>query len=196
MFTSRAEYRILLRQDNADLRLTKIGHSIGLASNERLNNVIQKEEDIKSLFNELKSFKISPSEINGFLEEKESAPIREKTTLFNLVKRPDIELEDISKAIPAIGTTLSRYTKEILEQISIHIKYETYIEKEEKMAQKIQQLEYYLIDRETNYDSMHGISSEAKEKFKRIRPHTIGQASRISGVSPSDISILMVHLNR
>jgi len=196
MFTSRAEYRILLRQDNADLRLTKIGHSIGLASNERLNKVIQKEEDIKSLFNELKSFKINPSEINAFLEEKESAPIREKTTLFNLVKRPDIGLEDISKAIPAIGNTLSRYTKEILEQISIHIKYETYIEKEEKMAQKIQQLEYYLIDRETNYDSMHGISSEAKEKFKRIRPHTIGQASRISGVSPSDISILMVHLNR
>lgn len=196
MFTSRAEYRILLRQDNADLRLTKIGHEIGLASKERLDDVLTKEENIKSLFEELKNFKIGPSEINDFLESKGSATIKEKTTLFNLVKRPDIELEEIAKALPEIENKLSKYATEVMEQISIHVKYETYIEKEEKMAQKIQQLEYFLIDRETNYDLMHGISSEAKEKFKRIRPHTIGQASRISGVSPSDISILMVHLNR
>ncbi len=194
MFTSRAEYRILLRQDNADLRLTEKGYQIGLADKKRYDRVLEKKKEIEINLKKLKEIKYSAEDINAFLEKHNTASIREKTTLHQLCKRPDISIHDFVKE----GLLNEKITEdnEIIEQLDILVKYETYIEKEEKSAERIHLQEAYLIDKETDYTLIHGLSTEAKEKLKKLKPDTLGQASRISGVSPSDVSILMIYLRR
>jgi tRNA uridine 5-carboxymethylaminomethyl modification enzyme len=196
MFTSRAEFRLLLRQDNADVRLTKLGHGIKLASDERLKNVEKKIERSQELQKLLKELKVTPEEVNGILESNNSAAIREKATLYNLIKRPNVELIDIIKANPTIEETVANFGIEIIEQATIETKYEDYIEKEEQIAEKMLSLENYKLNDAIDYSLVGALSSEGREKLKKIKPKTLGQASRISGVSASDISILMVYLGR
>lgn len=196
MFTSRAEYRILLRQDNADLRLTEIGKSIGLASNERAERVQYKKAAIESLYKELAKVKVEPVIINPALDEINTATLKEKTLAINLLKRPEVSIHHLKKIDPALTQLLNQYDDEVLEQIEIKVKYDTYIDRELKVAQKIDSLEEYRIKSDFDYDRVKALSSEAREKLKRIKPETIGQASRISGVSPSDISVLTVYMGK
>jgi len=196
MFTSRAEFRLLLRQDNADIRLTSKGNQLGLASQQRLDNMNKKLSRSKELQDQLKKIKLNPDEINSFLESKESAAIREKASLFSLIKRPGIELTDLMQANANVMEAIHSYSEEEIEQASIETKYFEYIEKEEQMAQKLQSLEDYKLYDNLDYDTVSALSSEGREKLKKIKPFTLGQASRISGVSASDISVLMVYLGR
>ena len=196
MFTSRAEFRLLLRQDNADIRLTGKGHELGLASQERLDTMNKKLSNSKDLQKLLKQVKVSPEEINGFLESKESAGIREKTSLFNLIKRPNIELIELMNVNDSIHDTINKYTEEEIEQATIETKYFEYIEKEEQMAEKLQALEDYKLNDTLDYSAIAALSTEGREKLKRLKPFTLGQASRISGVSAADISVLMIYLGR
>jgi tRNA uridine 5-carboxymethylaminomethyl modification enzyme len=196
MFTSRAEYRILLRQDNADMRLTEKGNKLGLASNERVVNLQEKRKQTTKLLKEIKEWKVSPEYINSDLEKLQTAPIKEKTTVYNLLKRPDITIEDIYGFSADTKEKLSLYSEEVRSQVEITIKYEHYVEKEQKMADKIGSLEDLRINDNLNYDMLVAMSKEGREKLKKIKPKTIGQASRISGVSPADISILMVYIGR
>lgn len=196
MFTSRAEYRILLRQDNADLRLTKKGYDLGLAKAERLEQVIKKENAVSEIRKFVKTAKVTPDSINATLESIGSAPIREKCTLDTLLKRPDVSIGHLAQSNPEIAQFFANYSNEHQEQAEIQLKYQSYIEKEEELAQKIHALENYQLHDQLNYDSIPSLSLEGREKLKRIRPVTLGQATRISGVSPSDISILMVYLGR
>jgi len=196
MFTSRAEFRLLLRQDNADIRLTEKGHRLGLASTQRLTTVNKKKEASKELQKLLTQIKVTPEEINGFLENKDSSPIREKVTLFNLIKRPGIELTELIQANPSINETLKKYTQEEIEQATIETKYFEYIEKEEVMAEKLQALENYKLYDTLDYSGIAALSTEGRKKLKKMKPFTLGQASRISGVSASDISVLMIYLKK
>jgi tRNA uridine 5-carboxymethylaminomethyl modification enzyme len=196
MFTSRAEYRILLRQDNADIRLTELGHKLGLASDERMKRLLDKKADVSALINELSKVKVEPSVVNEDLATLNTATIKEKIPVINLIKRPHIGMNEIKTIDSTIGKLLSKYSEEVLEQAEIHIKYESYIEREQKLAEKIGSLEDYKIKPDFDYDRVKALSSEAREKLKKIKPETIGQASRISGVSPSDISVLTVYLGK
>jgi tRNA uridine 5-carboxymethylaminomethyl modification enzyme len=196
MFTSRAEYRILLRQDNADLRLTELGHKIGLASDERMKKVLDKKADVSALINELKNVKVEPEIVNADLTSFNTSTIREKIPVINLLRRPQIGMKELKSLNGATGSALSKYSNEVLEQAEIHIKYESYIDREQKLAEKIGSLESYKIKSDFDYDRVKALSSEAREKLKKIKPETIGQAARISGVSPSDISVLTVYLGK
>ena len=196
MFTSRAEYRILLRQDNADIRLTEIGHQIGLANDERYQTVSQKKQAIESLSAELKKIKIEPDNINTQLLQLNSSTIREKATLYSLLKRPQIGIAELATLTQPINTVLSKYSAEILEQAEINIKYESYIEREEQLAKKIANLEDYQIRPDFDYDRVKALSIESREKLKKIKPQTVGQASRISGVSPADLSVLTIYMGK
>lgn len=196
MFTSRAEYRILLRQDNADLRLTPIGYKIGLADENRISKVQEKANAIKQLMQDLQKFKIKPDQANSVLSGISSTPIREKTSIYNLLKRPEIKLDSLVKMSVELEKQMQKFKPDVLEQAEIHIIYDSYIEKEKKLAEKIEQLENYRIDETFDYSKLRALSSEAIEKLNKIKPQTIGQASRISGVSPADISILMVYLGK
>ena len=196
MFTSRAEFRTLLRQDNADIRLTQKGYNIGLASQSRLERMTHKKEQSEKLVKSLKEMKISPDQANGFLESIESAALREKSSYYSILKRPEIELKDIKNMSDEINSYLSTYDNEVMEQAVIHVKYESYIEKELLMAEKMSKLENLNIVATIDYDKLTSISIEARQKLKKLKPQTLGQASRISGVSPADISVLMVHLGR
>ncbi|GAB3501415.1 tRNA uridine-5-carboxymethylaminomethyl(34) synthesis enzyme MnmG [Spirosoma knui] len=195
MFTSRAEYRTLLRQDNADLRLTEKGYAIGLASQERYTAMVNKREGLAQLTNNIKSAKLKPDEINTWLATKNSAQLREKSSLYTLLKRPEIEQDDVKELlsmVPEIGET----EDEIVEQAVIEIKYEDYLNREKINAEKLDKWENLSINPGFDYDRLKALSYEGKEKLKRLRPATIGQASRISGVSPSDVSILLVYMGR
>ncbi|PLK46412.1 tRNA uridine-5-carboxymethylaminomethyl(34) synthesis enzyme MnmG [Emticicia sp. TH156] len=196
MFTSRAEFRTLLRQDNADIRLTQKGFDIGLASQLRLERMNQKKEKSDKLVKALKEMKIAPDQANSFLESIESAGLREKSSYYSILKRPEIELEHIRNLSDEINSYLNAYDDEVLEQAVIHVKYESYIEKELLMADKMSKLENLNIVPNIDYDKLTSISIEARQKLKKLKPQTLGQASRISGVSPADISVLMVHLGR
>ena len=196
MFTSRAEFRILLRQDNADLRLTKLGYKIGLASEERLVTMNTKKENIVKLITEIKRIKLTPNNANEVLENLNSAAVNEKVGLHNLLRRPNVELHHFKNSDNAISNVFQCFSQEVIEQATIEIKYENYIEKEFQIVQKMHSLENMLLKSEIDYDTMSSLSKEAREKLKKVKPTTIGQASRISGVSPSDISILMVLLNK
>lgn len=196
MFTSRAEYRILLRQDNADIRLTHIGHKIGLASEERLTSVQEKVFQTKKLLNDLKQKKIQPDQINEQLIKLGSSVIKEKITIYQLLKRPELNLPILASFNDDINKYLGKYKNDILEQAGIEAIYETYIEKEKKLVEKIEQLEDYRIKSDIDYRSIKALSSEAIEKLSKIKPETIGQASRISGVSPADVSVIMVYLGK
>lgn len=196
MFTSRAEYRILLRQDNADLRLTEAGHKLGLASDERMNHLVDKKSDINSLLAELRKIKVEPDVVNEDLTAFNTATIREKVPVINLLRRPHIGMTEIKVIDKSLKTLIDKYTPEVQEQVEIYLKYESYIDREEKLAKKIEGLENYKIRNDFDYDRVKALSSEAREKLKKIKPETIGQASRISGVSPSDISVLTVYLGK
>jgi len=196
MFTSRAEYRILLRQDNADLRLTEKGYTLGLASKERYEKILEKKNGVAKLTEELKTFKFQPNEINAKLEELGSAQIREKATYLNLIKRPDIDIKDLATVNSETQKLLSNYSNDVIEQTSIEIKYESYIQKEEALAKKMANMENFLLSDSLNYDNLVALSAEAREKLKKIKPKTLGQASRISGITPSDISVLMIYLGK
>jgi len=196
MFTSRAEYRILLRQDNADLRLTPIGHEIGLASEERYQDMLVKKSQSEKLVEEIKNTKIKPEAANPVLEENGSAPIREKVILYNLLKRPNMEINLFADKLPEIKTLVEPYTQEEIEQAIIEVKYRDYIDKEELMAKKMTQLENMVLNPDFDYKKIQALSLEAREKLSKLKPITLGQASRISGVNPSDISILMIYMGR
>lgn len=196
MFTSRAEYRILLRQDNADLRLTELGHKLGLASDERMKKLVDKKADIESLIQELKKFKAEPSVVNEDLSTLNTATIREKIPVINLLRRPHLGMKEIKSIDQQLEKMISKYSPEVQEQAEVHIKYEAYIDREQKLAEKIGSLETFKIKSDFDYDRVKALSSEAREKLKRIKPETIGQASRISGVSPSDISVLTIYLGK
>jgi len=196
MFTSRAEYRILLRQDNADLRLTEMSHKMGLAKDDRLNAVLNKKEKVNEVMNELKKMRVSPEEVNAQLESLETSAITEKIPLINLLRRPTISFAELKKLSSNVESQFSQYSDEILEQAEIYVKYEPYIEREQKLAEKIESLENYKIKSDFDYDRVKALSSEAREKLKKIKPETIGQMSRISGVSPADVSVLSVYLGK
>ena len=193
MFTSRAEHRILLRQDNADLRLTKAGYSLGLATKKRFDFVLEKEKTIKKITTFAANNKLTPKEINGYLNGLGSSKITEKKTLKELVKRPGVDLPSLVKASKC-GVFLKN--KEELEQVEIDYKYESYIKKEREVVEKISRLEESIIPSGFNYEKIKSLSAEGKEKLTKTQPKTLGQASRISGVSPSDVSILMVYMKK
>jgi tRNA uridine 5-carboxymethylaminomethyl modification enzyme len=196
MFTSRAEYRTLLRQDNADVRLTARGHLIGLASDERLKNVQNKIRQANELIEEIKILKVNPIEVNEKLESFGTAALREKVSLWNLLRRPNIEIPHIRTLTEETEMLFSKYSDEVLEQVEINVKYESYIEKEQLMVNKLERLENLNIPTEFDYMKLKTISIEGRQKLTKIRPQTIGMASRISGVSVSDISVLMVYIGR
>jgi tRNA uridine 5-carboxymethylaminomethyl modification enzyme len=196
MFTSRAEYRILLRQDNADLRLTEKGYALGLASKNRYDCLLDKKAKISILQDELIQIKIKPESFNSITSFKNTAPIREKAAFIQLLKRPELSIFDIAKTDPSLESLLIKFDQEIIEQVEIQIKYETYIEKEKKIADKMEIMEDYRIPANFDFKRVSSLSTEGREKLINIKPDTIGQASRISGVSPSDISILMVYLGK
>ena len=196
MFTSRAEYRILLRQDNADIRLTEKGYKAGLASKERLNKLEKKESAIKSLIHYINKTKINPDLLNPWLEENKSATVKEKQPLINLIKRPEITIENMLSINEEIKNEAGKYDVQIREQVEIQLKYQTYIDKQKEFAEKMITLENFKIIPNFNYDKITALSAESRQKLKAIQPETIGQASRISGVSPADISVLLVYLGR
>lgn len=196
MFTSRAEFRTLLRQDNADLRLTEKSYRMGLASQERMDRVIAKREGVEKIKSILAQMSADPLEINSFFTQRGSAPIFEKQKIQKILLRPGIELKDLMQAIPGLGNSLASFPDEIIEQASIQVKYDVYIEKEKELVQRMSQLEDLSIPENFEYERLSALSSEALQKFKKIRPRTLGQASRISGVNPSDVQILMVYMGR
>lgn len=200
MFTSRAEFRVLLRQDNADIRLTPLAHSIGLASDERLNRVNDKLASINELRSFLKKESVSPDEINGYLENIGSKTLSQKMKIENLLLRPEVGFHGLIKHITSLSIYIEKLNRnhrdEVLEETEILVKYENYIRKEQEIAEKMLKLEHINLRDNFDYHSLKSLSWEAREKLSKIRPKTIGQASRISGVSPADISVLIVFLGR
>lgn len=199
MFTSRAEYRILLRQDNADQRLTPIGHRIGLASKERYNRFVEKQDRIQELVEFLKNTNVNPDEINGLLREKETPELSSKTRFSHILTRPQLNLEDIigntERLKPAFNLN-DEFTRSIIQEAEILIKYEGYIEKEKEVADKLIRLENVKLSPDFDYNALHSLTIEARQKLTAQKPQTLGQASRISGVSPADIAVLAVFLGR
>ncbi len=196
MFTSRAEFRTLLRQDNADIRLTALSNKIGLASQERLDKVEQKLQNVSDIKKILSTFNVEAADINPYFETIDSAILDDKQKASKIILRPNVTLDGMLQAVPSLATALETYDTDSLEQAEIQVKYETYIRKEEDLVEKVSHLENLVIPDTFDFEKLTAISSEAKQKFKTIRPRTLGQASRISGVSPSDIQILMVYMGR
>lgn len=196
MFTSRAEFRTLLRQDNADLRLTEISYRLGLASQERMDNVVTKRTQVAQVKKVLSETSIEPEDVNPYFTEIQSATITEKQKIAKVLLRPNVDLPSLIKVTPGLEESLSHISTDALEQAEIQIKYERYIEKEQEIVEKMSQLENMAIPSSFDYDRVNALSNEALQKFKKIRPATLGQASRISGVNPSDVQILMVFMGR
>ena len=199
MFTSRAEYRILLRQDNADLRLTPMGYALGLASDDSMQRVDAKSNGTESLKKSLRREGVSPEIANPILDKNKSSPIKQKVKLSSLITRPNITMEDVLEMNPVaskLAADLTSTHEGIVDQTEIQLKYEGYITREQEVAAKLGRLEDVKIPPNTDFTLLLSLSSEAKEKLKAIQPATIGQASRISGLSPSDISVLLIYLGR
>lgn len=196
MFTSRAEFRTLLRQDNADLRLTELSYRLGLASPARMNKVVEKKEAVEKIKNILQEMTIDPVEINGWFEKIGCSNISEKQKLQKILLRPDVQLKDLASALPKLKKNLSSFSDNSIEQASIQIKYDTYIAKEKELVQRMSQLEELEIPQSFNYKKITSLGNEAREKLTKIKPRTLGQASRISGINPSDVQILMVFIGR
>jgi tRNA uridine 5-carboxymethylaminomethyl modification enzyme len=196
MFTSRAEFRTLLRQDNADMRLTPLGHEIGLASDERLALVRKKESAVAEIKKVISEFSVDPGDVNAFLEKNGSAPLTERTRAMKILLRPGIGLKEMCAAIPALKAAIGSVDVLDVEQAEIQAKYDVYIEKERELVRKMANLEDLVIPETFNYEKLTALSMEARQKLTKIKPHTLGQASRISGVNPSDVQILMVYMGR
>ena len=196
MFTSRAEYRTLLRQDNADIRLTAKGFDLGLASEERMFHVKQKLEQTEKLKRQLKDISLEPMETQAYFEEISSSPQQERTNSIKLLLRPNVQLNRLIECSEALQKIFSDVPRETREQVEIQLKYESYIEKEQELAQKALSLESLVIPDDFDYDKIKSLSTEGRQKFIKIKPRTLGQAGRISGVNPTDIHILMVHMGR
>lgn len=195
MFTSRAEHRLLLRQDNADIRLTPTAHKLGLVNDERLETVKKKIVESDYLVEYMKKNSVSPDEMNPILEEVESSLLNQKSKMFNLLSRPQINISHIAKANAQFSNLLKNYDAETIEQTEIKVKYDSYFLKEMDIVNKMKKMEAKEINPDFDYSMLSSLSIEAREKLLKIKPRTLGQASRISGVSPSDISVLMVHMN-
>jgi len=196
MFTSRAEFRILLRQDNADIRLTPISYEMGLASKERFERVNEKIQKSTELIKYFKNTTLTPDEVNPFLDEIDSDNISQKVKAYSILSRPDVSIKSLAKCSENLKSHLEGYDEETIEQAEIQIKYTGYIIKEQETADKVSRLDDLILHDNFDYHSLHSLSIEAREKLSKFRPKTLGQASRISGVNPSDISILMVHIGR
>lgn len=196
MFTSRAEFRLLLRQDNADIRLTERGYQIGLAEQSRFDKVQSKKEETARLINDLKQKKLEPAISNEILEEIGTATIKEKISIEKLLKRPQIGVNELKMLDKDLESYLSGFAQDVLEQAEIQIKYDSYIEKERQMVEKLSNMEDFKIPQKFDYLQVPALSAEGRQKLNKIRPITLGQASRISGVSPADLSILTVYLGR
>lgn len=196
MFTSRAEFRTLLRQDNADLRLTELSYRLGLASQERMDNVIAKRTSVDAIKTILKDLAVEPDEINTYFNSIQSSPITEKQKVQKILLRPDVELNELANVLPKLKEALSSFTTDAIEQASIQVKYDTYITKEKDLVERMSQLEELEIPETFDYKKIASLGNEAREKLTRIKPRTLGQASRISGINPSDVQILMVFMGR
>jgi tRNA uridine 5-carboxymethylaminomethyl modification enzyme len=197
MFTSRAEFRLLLRQDNADIRLTKKGHSLGLASKERLEQLISKESQTKKLIKFLGAQSVDLKRINPILKSNNSAALKQKVKFKSILSRPQITINDLL-AIKEFSDYLEKekISPAAIEQAEIEIKYSGYLKKEKESAEKLIRLENIKIATDFEFEKLHSISTEGREKLRSVQPKTIGQASRISGVSPSDINVLLIYLGR
>ena len=196
MFTSRAEFRTLLRQDNADLRLTELSHKLGLASKERMDLVENKKYEVEKLKKNLSELTLNPNEINPVLDSKNSALISEKQKADKILLRPNVELTDLIEHLPNLKKDVKMFSQEAIEQASIQIKYQTYIEKENDLVRRMSELEELVIPETFEYKKIKALGNEAREKLSRMKPATLGQASRISGINPSDVQILMVYMGR
>ena len=191
LLTSRSEYRLLLRNDNADLRLSKYGKKLGLLSDEQYNKFIEKERSIEELINYLKNNYLTPKKVtNEYLESINTPTLKDRISLYDILKRPEVSYEDIKEFIP------KAYDLEVIDEVEINIKYDGYIKKQEKEAEKMLEYENVSIPEDFNYLNIQNLALEAREKLNKIRPTSIGQAMRISGVNPADISILMIELKR
>ncbi len=196
MFTSRAEFRTLLRQDNADMRLTEISYRLGLASQERMELLQAKRKHVQDIKEILQQTNLEPDEINTYLNSVYSSPLVTRQKAAQLLLRPGIDLKEMIKTVPALQEKLSAFHADVIEQAEIQIKYDTYIVKEKELVDKMSQLENLMIPENFNYDKLVSLSNEARQKFMKIQPRTLGQASRISGVNPSDVQILMLYMGR
>lgn len=196
MFTSRAEFRTILRQDNADLRLTKMGYDLGLAKSERMKKVNKKEIEIQEVNQILEEIHITLPEINEYLQKIGKNPLNERQKASKLLLRPEIKLKEMMQGIPTVGEKLEPYDFEVLEQVEIQNKYKSYIEKEKEMVVKMSQMENLMIPESFDYNKVHALNTEARLKLIEIKPRTMGQASRIAGVNPSDLQILMIYMGR
>lgn len=196
MFTSRAEFRLLLRQDNADVRLTPMANKMGLASNERLQKVQEKLKGLKEIEAFVREFSVEPEQVDAYLESIGSKALNQKMKLDKVLARPNVTLHELRKNIVELDNFLNSYNTQTIETTEIDMKYEGYIKKDQELVRKMKNLEKIKLKPDFNYNALNSLSAEAVEKLSNIKPKTLGQASRISGVSPSDISILMVYLNK
>lgn len=196
MFTSRAEFRTLLRQDNADLRLTERSFEMGLAGQNRLDKVTLKREGVEKIKSILKELPIDPEEISHLLAEKNSSPLPQRMRAYQILLRPSLDIFSMKNSVAKIEKALAEFSDDVLEQAEIQIKYEVYIEKENDLVKRMSQMEDLIIPDSFDYTKLVSLSTEARQKFNKIRPRTLGQASRISGVNPSDVQILMVYMGR
>lgn len=196
MFTSRAEFRTLLRQDNADLRLTGLSHRLGLASAQRMEQVNQKEAAVRKIKSLLQEIALEPEEVNGYLLQLNSSPVSEKQKAGKILLRPDVELPGLIRHNPRLQDAFRSFSPDAIEQASIQVKYEVYIEKEKELVNRMSQLENLEIPETFDFKKIQALGNEAREKLIRIKPRTLGQASRISGINPSDVQILMVYMGR
>lgn len=196
MFTSRAEFRTLLRQDNADLRLTEASYRMGLASQERMDQVLQKRSEVESLKNLLATTALEPEEVNPYFEKINSATISEKQKAEKILLRPSVSLETMRKDVAKVDQLVNGYLSTSIEQAEIQVKYQVYIDKEKDLVDRMRQLEDLEIPEQFDYQRIVSLGAEAREKLNRIKPKTLGQASRISGINPADVQILMVYMGR
>ena len=197
MFTSRAEYRILLRQDDADLRLTPLAKELGVANMDaRMERVEEKREAVKAIRYELEKHSVTPDQLNDYLVSVETAPLKQGVKLLSVLSRPQVSLQGLADTVPELNTFMTKYDEEIINLAEVTMKYEGYIEREKAAVDKMNRLEGIKLAQAFDYGTLNALSKEARQKLNRLKPRTIGQASRISGVSPADVSVLLVHLGR